>query len=209
MSDLVAQFTLLFTIIDPIGSVPVFIAVTAGVSPALRMRIALRAALVSLGVLLGFIIAGQLLLEALKIDLAAFRIAGGVILFLFALDMIFGMSKPDSERAEAERARQEALDLAVYPLAIPSIAGPGSIVAVVVLTDNHRNSVGEQAMTALLMAVVFGVTLACMLLADRIQRLIGAAGASIVSRVMGLITAAIAADGVLGGVRDYFGIAGA
>ena len=204
MIDLFRQFTLLFTIIDPIGSVPVFIAITAGVDSALRKRIALRACAISAGVLLGAIYLGQYLLEGIGISLAAFRIAGSIVLFLFALDMIFGESKPESEVHDAERARQKAMDLAVYPMAIPSIAGPGSILAVIVLTDNSRHSLVNQTVTAVLMLFVVGIVFACMLLANRIHRIIGDVGASIVSRLMGLITAAIAADGVLGGLREYF-----
>lgn len=204
MIDLFRQFTLLFTIIDPIGSVPVFIAITAGVDSALRKRIALRACAISAGVLLGAIYLGQYLLEGIGISLAAFRIAGSIVLFLFALDMIFGESKPESEVHDAERAKQKAMDLAVYPMAIPSIAGPGSILAVIVLTDNTRHSLINQTVTAVLMLFVVGIVFACMLLANRIHRIIGDVGASIVSRLMGLITAAIAADGVLGGLREYF-----
>lgn len=206
MIDLFRQFTLLFTIIDPIGSVPVFIAITAGVDPALRRRIAVRSCLISAGVLLGAIYLGQYLLEGIGISLAAFRIAGSIVLFLFALDMIFGQSKPESEVHDAELARQKAMDLAVYPMAIPSIAGPGSILAVIVLTDNAENSLIRQTGTGILMLLVVGIVFACMLLAERIHRLIKDVGASIVSRLMGLITAAIAADGVLGGLREYFQI---
>ncbi len=206
MNDLLGRFILLFTIIDPIGSVPVFIAITAGVDPALRLRIALRACLISAGVLVGFIVAGQLLLEGIGISMPAFRVAGSIVLFLFALDMIFGQSKPESEVHDAELARQRAMDLAVYPMAIPSIAGPGSILAVMVLTDNSQYPITSQAITGVLVLIVVTIAFCCMLLADRIQRLIKDVGASIVSRIMGLITAAIAADGVLGGIKEYFEI---
>ncbi|RNC82552.1 MAG: MarC family protein [Phycisphaera sp.] len=209
MDELIGKFILLFTIIDPIGSVPVFIAVTAGVDSALRKRVALRACAVSAGILIGFVLVGQFLLDAMGIQLAAFRVAGSVILFLFALDMIFGQSKPESEVLDAERARKRALDLAIYPMAIPSIAGPGSILAAMVLTDNKSESIASQATTAVMMLIVISIVFGCMLLADRIQRLIKDVGASIVSRVMGLITAAIAADGVLGGIKEYFAIGAA
>lgn len=206
MDELIGKFTLLFTIIDPIGSVPVFIAVTAGVDSSIRRRVALRACAISAGVLLAFVIGGQFLLDVIGIQLSAFRVAGSIILFLFALDMIFGQSKPESEVHDAELARERALDLAVYPMAIPSIAGPGSILAAMVLTDNTTSSIASQATTAIMMVVVIGIVFCCMLLADRIQNLIKDVGASIVSRVMGLITAAIAADGVLGGIREYYQI---
>ncbi|GAB5497123.1 MAG: MarC family protein [Phycisphaerales bacterium] len=209
MDELIGRFILLFTIIDPIGSVPVFIAVTAGVDSALRKRVAIRACAVSAGILIGFVLVGQFLLDAMGVQLAAFRVAGSVILFLFALDMIFGQSKPESEVHDAERARERALDLAIYPMAIPSIAGPGSILAAMVLTDNNSESIASQATTAFMMLIVISIVFGCMLLADKIQRLIKDVGASIVSRVMGLITAAIAADGVLGGISEYFAIGAA
>jgi len=204
MDGIINQFVLLFTLIDPIGSVPVFIAVVARTNPALRRRIAIRSVAIAGGVLLFFIVAGQLLIELLQINLAAFRLAGGVILFLLAMDMIFGESKPDHDKAEANRAEAESLDLAVYPMAIPSIAGPGAILAVVVLTDNNRYTFLQQASTALIVGVVLLLVLACLLMATRIHKLIGDAGASVVSRVMGMITAAIAADMILAAIDTYY-----
>lgn len=204
------DFVLLFTVIDPIGSVPVFIAVAAGAPPAIRARMALRAAAIAASVLLFFIVAGQFLLQRLDIELAALRIAGGIILFLFALNMVFGMSKPEAEVQAARKALKQAerdrlsLDRAVYPLAIPSISGPGSITAVVVLTDNAKFSLAEQAMTAAAMLLVISITLCFMLAATRVHRLIGDVGASVISRVMGLLFAAMAADGVLSGIKEYF-----
>ncbi|MBZ0172956.1 MAG: MarC family protein, partial [Phycisphaerales bacterium] len=146
------------------------------------------------------------LLSSLAIDFAAFRLAGSIILFLFALDMIFGTSKPDSEIKEAEQHADEALDAAVFPLSIPSIAGPGSIMAVIVRTDNDTFTLGEQAMTTAVMFVVMGIVLVAMLAASHIERLIGSAGASIISRIMGLILASIAADGALHGVQEFFAL---
>ena len=204
MDGIFNKFILLFTLIDPIGSVPVFIAVSARAGQNMRKRIALRAVAISAGILLFFIIAGQLLIELMQINLAAFRLAGGVILFLLAMDMIFGESKPEHDKAEADRAEQQALDLAVYPMAVPSIAGPGSILAVVVLTDNNQYTFMQQAGTTLIVAVVLLITLACLLLATKIHRLIGDVGASVIGRVMGMITAAIAADMILAAIDTYY-----
>jgi len=207
MHQLLGELIFLFTVIDPIGTVPVFIAATAGMPERTRRLVALRATLISAGVLLACIVVGQAVLEQLDIDFAAFRVAGGIILFLFALDMIFGESKPDSEVAEAEKHSDDDLDAAVYPLAIPSIAGPGAIMAVILLTDNTQYSLLHQAMTTVVVGVVLSLTFVAMLLASRIQRLIGRVGASIVSRVMGLLFSAMAADSVLSGIRDFFGSA--
>lgn len=208
VDHVISDFIFLFTIIDPIGTVPVFLAVTAGMPDELRRRIALRAAVVSTALLLGCVVIGQVLLSTLSIDFAAFRVAGSIILFLFALDMIFGESKPEKEVAEAAKHADDALDSAIYPLSIPSIAGPGAMMAVIVRTDNELYSIGEQALTTLIMLAVLGLVVLAMLSAARIERLIGASGASVVSRVMGLILAAVATEGMLSGIGEYFAIGG-
>ncbi len=211
MHRLLNDFILLFTVIDPIGSVPVFIAVSSRVPAELRRRIMWRAIATAAAVLIFFLIAGQFLLEAMKIPLPALKASGGAILFLFAINMLFGMSKPETEvqAVEKQAAIKAARELAIFPLAIPSIAGPGSIMAVIVLTDRHRFSAAEQTGTAMMLLLVLLIVLICMLLADRIQRLIGEGGASIISRVMGLIMAALAANYLFEGIREYFGLAGA
>ncbi len=206
MDKLIGQLIFFFTVIDPIGTVPVFIAATAGVPEPTRRLVAIRAALISAGVLLACMVVGQLVFEQLDIDFAAFRVAGGIILFLFALDMIFGQSKPEHEVEEAEKHLNDSLDAAVYPLAIPSIAGPGAIMAVILQTDNDKYSLTQQSLTAMVVAIVLALTLVAMLLASRIQSLIGEVGASIVSRVMGLLFAALAAESVLSGIREYYSI---
>ena len=199
MENTVRDFVLLWAVVDPIGTVPVFIAVTQRHPEVGRRKIAVQAILVATGILLFFIVAGQFLLEAMEIPLTAFQVSGGVILFLFALTMILGESKPEGEVELTRRG----IDTAISPLAVPSIAHPGAIMAVVLMTDN-RLSWSDQAATALVLLVVLGITLLLMLAAPRLHRLIGDAGASIVSRVMGLILGAIAANNVLEGIRDYF-----
>ncbi len=189
----VRDFVTVWVVVDPIGTVPVFIAVTAALSDGERRRVALRAALVSAAILLAFILVGQILLDALSISLVSFQIAGGIVLFLFALQMIFGPSKPESEVAEADRHHE---DVAIFPLAVPSLASPGAMLAVVVLTDNNRYSITEQAVTTGLTFLVILAALLLMLGAGFINRLIGRSGASILSRVMGLILAAVAVDNV-------------
>ncbi len=204
MDALFKDFVFLWTVVDPIGSVPVFIALAAGLDAATQRRVAFRAIYVSAGVLLFFMVAGRLLLDALSIELSAFQIAGGIIMFLFALDMVFGEPKPEEEKHLAERIKPVAADIAIYPLAVPSIAGPGTMMAVVLLTANHQDSVVAQALVGVLLMIVLAATLVCLLLAGKVQRLIGDAGASIISRVMGLIIAAMAASAVLAGIRSYF-----
>nr|WP_245398583.1 MarC family protein [Oceaniglobus trochenteri] len=190
------EFVTLLVVIDPIGSVPVFLFAVAHVPPALHRRFAVRAVAIATVVLLAFLIGGQFVLETLGLRLGSFQIAGGIILFLFALTMIFGSSKPDIEIEEAER---DHLAGAVFPLAMPSIASPGAMLAVVVLTDNHQQSISEQTATGVLLILVMVLTLCLLLAATLIHRIIGRTGASVISRVMGIVLATIAVDSILGG----------
>jgi len=157
-------------------------------------KVAVRAVLISFVVLLAFIMFGQLILDALGLGLPSFQIAGGLVLLLFALSMIFGNSKPETELAQLDHHAT-----AVFPIAMPSIASPGAMLAVVVLTDNDRFSIAHQAMTATLMGLVLLITLIILLAAAPIHRVIGATGASVISRVMGIILAAVAVDAILKG----------
>ena len=201
-SDIARQFITLFVVIDPIGTLPVFLFAAQGVPRKLHRRLAIRAVAVAALVLIAFLVVGQVLIEGLGLRLGSFQIAGGLILFLFALTMIFGHTKPEREIEEAERDHMAG---AVFPLAMPSIASPGAMLAIVILTDNRSNSLAEQAVTTGLLLVVLLLTLAVLLMASHVQRLIGATGASVVSRVMGLILATVAVDSVLGGL-DAVGV---
>lgn len=198
--EILASFVVLWAVIDPIGTVPVFLSATRGREPREQRKIALTAALTAAGVLLFFIIVGELILRWMGVPLTAFQIAGGLILFLFALTMIFGESKPDAEVKAARSAR----DTAIFPLATPSIASPGAMMAVVLLTENSQYSLTEQLIVALLMVIVVGAAYVLMLGAGWISKVIGEGGASIISRVMGLILASIAATNVLEGIKIYY-----
>ena len=200
MIDFIATFIFFFAVIDPIGTVPVFLAVTGHHPESERRRIARVAALASGVILLFFVVAGEMLLTAMSIPLPAFQIAGGIVLFIFALSMIFGESKPEQEVKLAE----DGDETAVFPLAIPSIAGPGAMLAAVLMTENARYSFWEQTQTAATMLAVVGIAYALMLGATRIQNWIGDGGASVVSRVMGLILASVATNNTLTGFTDYF-----
>jgi len=202
MIDFVATFIFFFAVIDPIGTVPVFVAVTRQHDDRARRKIALVATLVSAAILMFFIVAGEIILTAMAIPLSAFQIAGGIVLFLFALTMIFGESKPEQEMKLASSSNETA----IYPLAVPSIAGPGAMLAAVLMTENARYNLWEQAQTAATMlAVLLGVYV-LMLGSTWITRLIGNSGASVVSRVMGLILASVATSNTLTGLKDYFGL---
>ena len=150
MSDLqqiLSNFVLLWAVIDPIGTVPVFISATHRHNAADRKRIAFLAASTAAGILLFFIFVGESVLSAMGVPILAFQIAGGIVLFLFALTMIFGESKPEAEAKDVRTSH----DVAVFPLATPSIASPGAMMAVVLLTQNEFHTVDEQLVTTVLM----------------------------------------------------------
>jgi len=202
VSELLSNFILFFAVIDPIGTVPVFIAVIARYDEPTRRVIAVQAALAALAVLLFFVIAGEPILKAIDIPMPAFQIAGGIVLFIFALTMIFGDSKPDEEIKMLGSHRETA----IFPLAVPSLASPGAMLAAVMMTDNALYTITEQAWTSGVIAAVLLVALVLMLAATYVHRLIGDAGASIISRVMGMILSAVAVANVLAGVEEYFGL---
>ena len=202
MDDLLTAFITFFTVIDPIGTVPVFIAVTSMYSKKDKKKIALKAALVAFGVLLFFIVLGEVILNAIDIPLPTFQIAGGIVLFLFALTMIFGESKPETEISDIDNKD----DKAIFPLAMPSLASPGAILAAILLTENGKYGVLDQSLTTLMMLLVMIIAWILMTLSTTIFKYIGNSGAAIISRVMGLILSAVAVDNVLQGIRFYFGI---
>lgn len=203
--DLLERFVTLWVVIDPIGTIPVFIAVTAAMGARERRTVALLATVVSIGVLLFFLVFGQLLIDALGISLLSFQVAGGIVLFLFALTMIFGESKQELDKRSTkidEDLGQDRPSPAIFPLAVPSLASPGAMLAIVMLTDNNRFAISDQAITAAVMLSVLALAYVCMLLADPVIRVIGNSGAAIISRIMGMILASVAADSVLSALLD-------
>ncbi|RYU44589.1 MarC family protein [Aliivibrio finisterrensis] len=205
ISILITQFVVLWAVIDPIGSVPVYLSQTQHLTAKQRKVVALKAVAIATAVLLFFLVIGQLLLEAMQIPLPAFQVAGGLVLLIFALTMIFGESKPDQEQKMSEElSHSDLADLAVYPLAIPSIASPGAMMAIVMLTDNSRYSFLDQLITAAVMIVVLVITLCLLLGATFIHKVIGNVGAAIISRVMGLILATVAVNNLLLGIKDFY-----
>ncbi len=205
MIDFIAAFIVFFAVIDPIGTVPVFIAVTNGYDEQAKRKIAYLSCAIAALILLFFVTAGELILTAMSIPLSAFQIAGGIVLFVFALSMIFGESKPEEEKrmiAEDE----EHHEIAIFPLAVPSVAGPGAMLAAVLMTEKASATIWQQLQTAGVMLFVVLLTLILMLASNFIHRIIGNAGASVVSRVMGLILAAVATSNTLAGLKIYFGL---
>lgn len=202
LDEFLSDFILLFAVIDPIGTLPVFFSVTSGNSPSEQRRIAFKAIAFATGILLFFLVVGEPLLNSMGVPLAAFQIAGGIVLFLVALSMIFGESKPESELS----LPIEKPDPSIYPLAIPSIASPGAILAAVLLTRNDQFELSHQIGTAIAAIVVLAITLLLLLLGSRLFKYLGNSGSSLISRIMGLILASVAVSNVLEGLRVYFNI---
>src|SRR5689334_12112841 len=179
------DFATIWTTIDPIGNLAIFAGLTASLTRAERHRTALRASLYAAIILVATMVVGQLVLDAIGIHLRSLKVAGGIILFLFAMQMLFG--KMDAQPGPAEPGR----DLAVFPLAVPSIAGPGAMMAVLVLTDDDVYTVPERIQTGVVMLVVLLLTYLLLLFSDGILRVIGRSGAAVLVRVMGIILASL------------------
>jgi multiple antibiotic resistance protein len=195
IEDISRTLVMLTAVIDPLGTVALFLIVTGKLPQAQRKKVAMRGVAYAALILVGFIVLGQIILNLLGIRMESFQIAGGVILFLFGLKMIF--DKGDEFGGDELKPGR---DPAIYPMAMPSIAGPGAIMAVIVLTDNDRYCFSEQAETTVLLLVVLFITLGGMLMANRIHRWIGDGGINIAMRVMGLVLAALATETVITGV---------
>ena len=189
-SGLIHDFILLFAVIDPIGSLPMFLSLTRHYSPEKKSRTALKAALYSATILGTFLLVGQALLHAVGIRLGAFQIAGGLVLFLYGLQMIF---KPEQEEFPGGH-KEAGHDVAVFPLAIPSLASPGALTAIIILTDNRLHPPIDQTITALLMLLVLMIAWILFRLAPQIYKLLGDNGTAILVRVMGLMVTALAVE---------------
>ncbi|MEM1273631.1 MAG: MarC family protein [Pseudomonadota bacterium] len=191
-------FVALFVVIDPIGLAPLFVALTAGFDAGQRRGIAVRAVAVSFCILTLFGLAGESVLAFLGISMPAFRIAGGILLFLTALDMLF------ERRTERRRgqASAPAEDPAVFPLAIPLTAGPGAIAAMILLTGASTGNALDILLVHLIMAAVLLVVLTLFLLAAPIERLLGPTGIMVITRLLGMLLAALSVQFVIDGLRD-------
>lgn len=200
ITAILTKIFFLIAVIDPLGSVPVYLEATKQLDQKHKKKVAIRASSVAFLILLFFIIVGQLILDGMDVTLDAFQISGGVILFLFALTMIFGEGKPESEKHMIKDYKH----VTIFPVAIPSIASPGAIMAVVLLTDNNLYTIQQQAVTTLLVLIVIGITMAILLVANYVQKRIGEYGITVISKVMGLILAAYAVQSILSGLKAFF-----
>jgi multiple antibiotic resistance protein len=193
----------LLVVVDPLGLAPIFAALTQGYPEKRKREAAIRGTVLGAVILFVFALVGDALLGALGIGLPAFRTAGGILLFLLALDMIFG--RPTGLRSRTVRDQEEDeynQDISVFPLAIPLLAGPGAITTVLLYTGGAGLSQIAVLMSVLL--VVLLLTLASLLLAPRIMRLFGETGANVLSRVLGVLLAALAVQFVIDGLQSSF-----
>ncbi|MEA2937099.1 MAG: multiple antibiotic resistance protein [Alphaproteobacteria bacterium] len=198
---LVSALVTLVVVVDPIGLVPTFLAVTHGVPASARRRIALRACIIAGAILAGTALVGAWLLANLGISLPAFRIAGGLLLFAVASEMVFGV-RIERQSKQAEEALEEHVrNIAAFPLAIPLMAGPGAITATLLLSGRAGGDLLLLATLLGVIAVVCALCLGAFLLATRIDRLLGITGNVVSSRLLGVLLAALAVQFVIDGVR--------
>ncbi len=198
----VYHFIALIVILDPVGTAAIFAGLTRGTPAAHRRRMAIRGVTVAGVTLLVFAFAGDLLLRSLGIGLPAFRIAGGILLFLLAIDMLFahrlGFQRlTESENREADRAE----DISVFPLAIPLIAGPGGLTTMVLLMGRAGGRLEAELLLLGVLIFTLAISLGLLLAAGRVVTILGTTGVNVVSRILGILLAALAAQLVLDGVN--------
>jgi multiple antibiotic resistance protein len=199
-----SAFITLFVVIDPPGCAPIYAGLTADASPQHRRDMAIRACLIAGLILVFFLVVGQDLLAALHIELDAFRIAGGIMLFLIALDMVFEKrTQRREERAEKVRGTPEIEDVSVFPMAMPMLAGPGAIASVMLLESTANTITGTLVVLAALAAVLL-LTLLALLAASPLMRLFGSRVEAVLTRLLGVLLAALAAQYVIDGLRGSF-----
>ncbi len=200
MKEIIATLFFLIAVIDPIGTIPVYLEATKRFDKRHKKKIAIRASIVAFFILLFFIVVGQIIMEGMEITLDAFQVSGGVILFLFALTMVFGQGKPEQEK----HLIKDYKHVTIFPIAMPSIASPGAIMAVVLLTDNHIYTIQQQVVTSFLVLIVLAITGLLLLGARLIQQKIGEYGITVISKIMGLILASYAVQSILSGLKGFF-----
>ncbi len=204
MDFVISALVTLLVVVDPVGLVPTFIGITHGLPPRARRSVALRASLIAAVVLIGTSLVGEWLLRQLAISLPAFRIAGGLLLFSIASEMVFGVRTQRQSQTAEQAVEEHMRNIAAFPLAIPLMAGPGAITATVLLAGRSN---GDPLRMGLLIGVIVAVCLICVaafVLATRIARLFGVTGNIVLSRLLGVLLAALAVQFVVDGVRVLF-----
>lgn len=208
---LLNAFVTLFVTIDPIGTTAIFVALVAGMPAALQRSIALRACLIAFLVLVAFTLFGAALLDSMGITIDAFRIAGGLLLFATAFEMVYGSRQERRKRSVEQVSGSEALKLAVTPLAIPLLAGPGTIAATILLASelSGDGGAGRWLTGRLVLLAIIGLLMAISVIAffaaNRVDRLLGATGNLIATRLLGVLLAALSVQFVADGVLAFAG----
>jgi len=195
---LVTTFVTLFVIIDPVALAPLFVALTQGMATAERRRIALRSVVIAYVLLAIFAVAGEALLKVIGIGMPAFRISGGLLLFLMAVDMLF---ERRNERREKQTANTRA-DPSVFPLATPLIAGPGALATMILLSSRHSGDLPALVAIHAVLLGLLALTYLVFLSGGMIERALGHTGVVVVTRLLGILLAALAIQFVLDGLRD-------
>ena len=204
MEVLLNYFVVLFIVVDPVGLAPMFIALTQGVSIEYQRKMAISGTLLASGMLLLFYFVGDSLLKALGIGIPAFRIAGGALLFLLAIDMVFArQSGLRSTTIREQREAETKQDISVFPLAFPLIAGPGALTTVLLMSSSAKGALAFGGTLAVLVKVL-GITLLSLLFASHILKFLGETGTNVFSRLFGLILAALAVQFMLDGIHSSF-----
>jgi multiple antibiotic resistance protein len=206
-----SAFVTLFVVIDPPGCAPIFASLTSGASNAQRRAMAIRSSMIASVLLLLFALAGEVLLKTLGISLDAFRIAGGIMVFLIALEMVFekrterreGRAEEISKKAAEEH--REIEDISVFPMAIPMIAGPGSIATTMLLVSRSQGIEQTVLVIAALISVL-ALTLVALIAAGPIMRVLGPKLEAMITRVLGVLLAALAAQFVIDGIKASFNL---
>ena len=201
-----SAFVTLFVVIDPPGCAPIYAGLTNGASAAQRRNMAIRATLIAALILIVFALFGEVLLAALHIELDSFRIAGGLMLFWIAFEMVFEKrTQRREERAEKVAATPEVEDVAVFPMAIPMLAGPGAIAAIMLLMNEAQGLAGTFTVLGALGAVLV-ITMVALIAAGPLMQLFGDKVEAAITRVLGVLLAALAAQYVIDGLRNSFGL---
>ena len=198
---LISAFVTLLVVVDPVGLVPTYLAVTQGVPRDARRRIAIRACIIAAAILAGTALAGDWLLHLLGITLPAFRIAGGLLLFAVASEMVFGVRIERQSKLAEDALEEHVRNVAAFPLAIPLMAGPGAITATLLLSGQAGGKISSLAILLGVVAAVSAVCFGVFVLASRLYRLLGTTGNVVLSRLLGVLLAALAVQYVIDGVR--------
>ncbi len=201
--QLIKWFVILFVVIEPITLVPIFGALTRGAEPSYRRIMAVKSVTISAGIFVFFALVGQWLLQALGISVDAFKIGGGLLLFMAALDMVF--ARQSGVRSTTVREQEEARyreDISVFPLAFPLIAGPGALATLILLLVDIGTDLKQVGLLLAVVFVILLISLFMMLLATPIMRVLGHTGANVVSRLLGVILVALAVQFVIDGLRS-------